>query len=118
MVKRQREVPVKQRDPGLYARSEERVDEAIVKVEAGGVEGTGAVWEHARPGYAEPIRLEADLFHQRDVFAVAAVVVASDVAALAAPDCAGPATEHVPHARAFAVGVVSALDLVRGRCCA
>ena len=44
------EVPVEECGPGGDAAGEEGVDEAVVEVEAGGVEGAGAVGEDAGPG--------------------------------------------------------------------
>ena len=53
--------------------------------------------------------------HDRDVFLVAVVVVAGDVAGLVLPDRARLAAEHVPDRRALAVGGGRAFDLIRRR---
>jgi hypothetical protein len=53
--------------------------------------------------------------HERDVFAVAMVVVTGDVAVRVVSDLAGCVSETVPDGFAFAVFVPCAFDLVRGR---
>ena len=54
--------------------------------------------------------------HERDILAVAVVVVARDVAVVAVDDGAGHAGERVPDRVGAAVLVGGALDLVRGGC--
>jgi hypothetical protein len=52
--------------------------------------------------------------HERDVFSIAVVVVASDIAVGAVFDFAGRASETVPDGFAFAVFVPRTFDLVGG----
>ena len=69
---------------------------------------------HARPGDREAVGLDAQRRHQVQVLAPAVVVVARDVAGVAARHRARAAAERVPDRLAAPVLVDRALDLVRG----
>ena len=94
---------------------EQRVDQAIVEGEARGVRLAGAFGQDARPGNAQAVGLHAHRFEQRNVFRVAVVVVARDVARVPVPHGARLSREHVPDAQALAVFVSGAFDLVGRR---
>ena len=110
-----REVPVEQRDGGLDARRAELVDNPVVEVQAGLVDGAAAGRLHPRPRHRQPVRVHSELTHQRDVLAVAVVMVDGNSAGLAADHRARALAELVPYRTAPAVGVDCALDLERGR---
>ncbi len=65
------------------------VDDAIVEGEPAVVGATNPLRQDAGPRDAEPVGLEPELLHQRDVFPVAVIVVARDVTVLAVPDFSG-----------------------------
>jgi len=69
---------------------------------------------NARPGERKAITIEAESAHERDVVAVAVVVVAGDVAGIGVGDLAGCVGEAVPDGFAFAIFIPCAFDLVRG----
>jgi len=66
------------------------------------------------PGDGKAIAVEVERAHQRDVFAVAVVVVAGDVAGGAVVDFAGGVRETVPDGFALAALVPRAFNLVSG----
>ena len=80
VLQRLGQVPVEQVDQRLDARAEQGVDEALVEVETGLVDGAGPRGQDARPADAEAIGARPQLGHQPDVLRVAVVVVAGDVA--------------------------------------
>ncbi len=86
VLERLRQVPVVQRDPRADAGTEQLVDEPLVEPEAVGGQRPGAVGLQARPGDREAVGVETELAHQRDVLAIAVVVVGGDVAGVAVED--------------------------------
>ena len=109
---RLRQVPVVERRDRLDPALAQALAQAHIEVDAGAVERAAAVGLHARPGDREAVGLGSQRRHQVEVLAPAVVVVARDVAGVAARDGAGPA-EPVPDRRPAAVLVDRALDLVR-----
>ncbi|MNW54261.1 hypothetical protein D3C74_318550 [compost metagenome] len=103
-----------QRDPGQEVLGEQLVDEARVEVEPLLVDRSAAGL-HARPGGREPVRVQVQVGQERDVLAVAVVVVARDLAVVATQDGARDPAERVPDGVLAAVGVRGPLDLERGR---
>src|SRR5439155_21469600 len=114
VLQRLRQVPVVEGGVGADAGVEQAVDEPVVEVQAGGVNRAGTVGQDARPGDGEPVRVDAEAPHHRDVLRPAVVVVAGHVAGVAVVDGAGYAAERVPDGRSPAVLGHRALDLVRG----
>ena len=90
------------------------VDEVAVKLHALFVDLAHALRNQARPGDREPVVLHAHFLHERDVFAEAMVMVAGDVAGMSLEDLARLMREAIPYARALAVFVRRALDLIGG----
>ena len=115
LLERLRQVPVVEGQPGHDALRQQLVDEPGVEVQASGVDRS-AVGPHARPGGGEAVGLQPQLGHQRDVVAVAVVVIARDVSVVATDHRAGHAAEGIPDRVGSAVFVGSAFDLV-GRGC-
>jgi hypothetical protein len=109
-----REVPVVEGDGRCDAGGQQVVDEAVVEVQALGVDRSGALGQQAGPGDREPVAVDAEPAQQADVLAVAVVVAAGGVARGAAEGAARGMAEGVPDGRAAAVLVVGALDLVGG----
>ncbi len=114
VLQRLRQVPVEQVDQRLDARAEQGVDEALIEVEAGLVDGASPRGQDARPADAEAICARPQIGHQPDVLWVAVVVVAGDVARAAVGDGARLAGEGVPDRRSSAVLGRRSLDLVGG----
>ena len=115
IVQRGRQVPVIEGDQRLDPVREERVDEPVVKVDAGGIRSTSSPGHHAAPRDAEPVCVDPEPPHQRDVVGVPAVVVTGDVARLAVVHAVRRVREAVPDAGPGAVGERRALDLVGRR---
>ncbi len=109
------EVPVVEREHRGDVAFEQPVHQSLVEVEPGLVDLAGAVGEHARPGDREPVGAEPERGHQVQVLLHPVVVVAGDVAVVAAVDLAGSPAERVPDARRAAVLGGSPLDLERSR---
>ncbi len=114
LLQRQRRVPVEERRHGPYARRAQFVDEPVVEVQAGLVDGAAAVGVDAGPGEGEAVRADAEPRQQGDVLAVAVVVVAGDRGVAAVLDPAGLGGEDVPGGGRPAGFARSALDLLRG----
>ena len=85
-----------ERDPRPDAGGQQLVDEPGVEVDTRVVERTPSVGLDARPGDREAIGVDAELPHECDVVAVAVVVVAGDVARVAAEHLAGRVREAIP----------------------
>ena len=109
------QVPVVQRGRGRDAVLGELVQQRSIVVQALGVGRAAAAGLHARPGDGEPVGLQTERGHQRDVLSVTVIGVAGDVAGVPAADVAGRMAEGVPHRRAPAVGARRPFDLVSGR---
>jgi hypothetical protein len=110
-----RQVPVIQRDVRRDPGGQQPVNEPAVEVETTLVHGAGPVRQHAAPRDAEPVRVEAELAHERDVTLPAPVVIARRVTGLAVRRQARRMRETLPDARASAIRQRRALDLVRRR---
>ena len=112
-LKREREIPVVKRDPGLDPVLQERVDEVRVEPEPLRVRVAVAGWLDARPRDREPVRLQAHVGHERHVLAESVVMVARPVACVAVLDFARRVREGVPHGRPLPPLAPRPLDLVR-----
>ena len=108
-----RHVPVVQRQPRQNVGTEQLIDEALVEVDARRVHRS-PVGTHPRPRRREAVGLQPETLHERDVVAVAVVVIARDIAALPADDGPGNAREGIPDRRCPTVFEGCALDLVGG----
>ncbi len=115
IVERLRQVPMIETQPGLDARREQRIDQAIIECEALFVRLALAQREHARPRHREAVGADAEIAHQRDVLRITVIVVAGNVAGLAIVHVAG-AAKRVPDAGAATVFIRRAFNLIgRGR---
>src|SRR5579875_1609217 len=113
VLERLREVPVIERDPGREAGGEERVDQALIEVEAGSIRAAPARRQYPRPGDREAVGAQAELAQEREVGGPAVVVVAGHVAGGAPSGLPGRVAEAVPDRLAAAVLPHRALDLIR-----
>lgn len=111
------QVPVVEGDGRGDAGGQQGVDQPVVEVEALGVDRAVPARDHARPGDGQAVGVGAQPAHEVDVLAPAVVVVAGDVAGVAARDLARGVREGVPDRRRTAVLRHGSLDLVgrRGR---
>ena len=78
-----RQVPVIERDVGGDSVREQRIDEAVVEVEALRIGRADAVGKDARPRNREAVGARAERLHERDVLLVAMIMVDRDVAGVA-----------------------------------
>ena len=108
------QIPVVEREVGRDAPLQQRVDEPLVMVKPGAVDGAAPLGQHARPGHREAVGVVAQAVDERQVFAPAVVVVAGLGAVAGVGNAAGLVAEVVPPAAAAAIGRDSALDL-KGR---
>src|SRR5262245_15897441 len=102
-----------QRGERLDAGGLQLVDQAAVEVEALRVGPTRAFREDARPGDGEPIRVDADVLHQRNVFLVPVVMIVGDVAGIVVLYVPWLVRIRVPDREALAVLIPRTLDLIR-----
>src|SRR5580658_7732697 len=100
---------------GTNAGLEHSIHHALVMVETFLVRRADAVRLNARPRDGEAIALLVEAFQQGNVLLVEVVVIAGDVAGVAAFDVAGSMRIAIPDGFAFAVFVPSAFDLIGGR---
>src|SRR5215213_5790790 len=107
-----RQVPVVERCVRGDAPLQASLSEPTVEVHANLVEIPGAAWEDPRPGDGEPVRVHAEPRHDGYVLGVPVVVVVGHVSGRTVRDVAGSVGERVPNARATAVFIDSALDLI------
>ena len=108
-----RQVPVVERRHRLDPALEQTLDEPPVELDAAPVQLPPPVGLHPRPGDREAVRLEPQRRHQVEVAAPAVVVVARDLARVAAGHAARQRAEVVPDRRAAPALADGALDLVR-----
>ena len=94
---------------------EQRVDKARVEIDSLFVDDSRSHRVDATPRDAEPIGVESELRHERDIVTVAPVVVAGYVAGLVEPGVARSVGESVPDAASGAVRSGRTFDLIRGR---
>ena len=108
-----REVPVVQRDPRDDVVLEQLVAEPTIEVQPLLVQRPASARLHARPRDGEPIGVEPQPSHQRDVLAIAVVVVARHVAGIPAERPSESVAERVPDGGSTAVFRGRPLNLVR-----
>jgi len=113
IVERRGQIPMIERDVRLNSGGEQCIDQSIVKGEPRGVDAAAAFGQHATPRDAEPIGVQAELAHERDVFRITTVVIAGDVAVLAIRRASRTVREAIPDARPRTVGTRRPLDLIR-----
>ena len=99
-----------QAQPWFDAGGQQLIDQPIVECEARFICGSSPLRQHAWPGNREPIRLNAQPFHQGDILPVTMVVVARDIAGIVVLDFA-VLTVDVPDTRSSAVLLRCAFDL-------
>ncbi len=119
VLQRLREVPVVERSHGGDAGLADLARELAVPVESFLIEPAGLrpVGVDPRPADREAVGSDVELFHERDVFVDAVVVVAGDVAGVSVGDVTRDVTKSVPDRLALAPLRPRAFDLVarRGR---
>src|SRR6266436_337300 len=109
-----REVPMIEGTERTNFCFEERVGEALVVIETFRIGRTRAIRLDARPGNRKTIAGEIHRFQQCDVFFVAMVGIASDVAGRSAFNFAGSVREAVPDGFAPAIFGPGPFDLIGG----
>ena len=113
-LERLRKVPVEHRHPRGDPMLEHRVDQALVEGEALLVQRAMALGEDAGPCEGESVVADPQVAHEREILAVAVVVVARDIEGVAVVDRPLPAGVAVPHGLALSPLECGALDLGRG----
>ena len=98
-------------DPG----GEEPVDQLIVEFQSALVHFADARGQDARPGEAQPVCLQPELLHDRDIVAPAVVMIAGNVPGMAGEDRAVLAAEHVPDATPASTLARTAFNLIGRR---
>ena len=104
IVKRRRQVPMKQRGVRHDAVFQQLVDQSRIETQALGVDPAGALGQHACPIDAEAIALQAERAHQLHVVLVAVVVIAGDVTGITVGHHARRVRKPLPDAGAGAIG--------------
>src|SRR5205823_12455173 len=112
VLRRARKLPHVENGDRRDVSLEKRVDEGVVEIQPLVVHRAIAVGDHARPRDRELVGAEAELLHQRDVVAIAVVVVGGYVAGRAVDRVPRGMGEAVLYRRRPAVGERRALDLV------
>jgi hypothetical protein len=107
---------VEEREHGVDALGQQRVDEPVVEGNPCGIGRAGAVRLDARPRHREAVRVDAEPGHQVDVFRVSVPVVTRHIAGAAVGDPPRLVREDVPNGLSASTFGGAALDLVcRGR---
>ena len=112
VIERGRKVPVKERNQGFDGVFQERIDQAVVEVQAHGIHRAASLRQDPAPGDAEAICLHPEMSHQRHVFEIAVIVIACDIAGVSVANPVGRMTEALPNARSRTIGQGRALDLI------
>jgi hypothetical protein len=93
------------------AEFEHAVDQAVIEIQAGLVDGASAFGDQAGPGEGETIGVKAAIADEVEVFGPTLIVVTGIEAGIAVVDVAGSGGEAVPDRGATAV-LLSAFDLI------
>ncbi|SPU41695.1 Uncharacterised protein [Bifidobacterium longum subsp. infantis] len=110
-----RQIPVVERDRGLDALVEQRVDHALVVVKALLVDRAVLGRHHTRHGHRQTVGVHAQIGEQIDVLLPQMVGITGHITGIAVHGFAGRVGERVPNRwRAAALGG-AAFDLIRGR---
>mmetsp|Transcript_10759 Transcript_10759/g.34423 ORF Transcript_10759/g.34423 Transcript_10759/m.34423 type:complete len:593 (-) Transcript_10759:115-1893(-) len=116
VLERLRDVPVVERHERLDARLVEEVENRVVEVEPGRVEGGApALRQEPRPRQREAVVLQAEVLHQFDVVREAMVVVVRDIASFVVVRVKRDVREGVPYRGPAPALRRAAFDLIR-RC--
>ena len=115
VLKLLRRVPVVESHHRADACREQFVEQSVVERDAFAVRTAPAAGLEARPGQREPVRVEAEVGHERDILAVPVVVVVGDRRGAAVGDAPRLRHEGVPRRRPAPALAHGALDLKRGR---
>ena len=107
-----RQIPVVERDIGLDPCRKQCIDQPVIPCKARRVDYSCALWEDARPGNREPVRLQMHLFQQCNILCPAMVAVAGDVPGIAVPCFARHMAEGIPDGQSPAILLHCALDLI------
>ncbi len=110
-----RKIPMIEREHRPNAGSEQLVHQPAVKIQPLGIRLARAFRLDACRRHGKPVAVEVQRAHQRNIFAIAMIVIAGDVTVRAVLDLARSVRETVPNGFALAVLVPCALDLKRGR---
>ena len=110
------QIPVVEGDQGLNAVFQQLVNQLVIKAQTGLVDFAVAVGDDAGPADGETVGFDTELFHQGDVFTVAVINIAGNIAGIAEANVpgGGVVAEIVPDARALAVFVPGAFALIGG----
>src|ERR1700722_6638853 len=100
----------KRPDPSFY----QFIDQTIVKVEAGGVRPPSACRQHARPGNREPVCLDTQTAHQRDVLLIPMVMVTGHIARVTMLHLSGRMGKDVPDRWSASPFSDATLNLIAG----
>ena len=93
-----------QRHHRLNAAGKQAVDQALVEAKTGRIDSARALRQHAPPGDAEAICLEAERGDEIQVAFPATVVIAGQIARVAVLHASRGVDEAMPDARPGAVG--------------
>ena len=86
IFERLRQIPMVEADPGLDPGFHDAVDEFVVKFEPLEIGRTAPLGQDARPGGRQPVGAEAEFAHQRHILRPAMIVIAGNIAGIAAHD--------------------------------
>src|ERR1700691_5050062 len=104
-----------EREHWANAGGEQLVHQAAVEIETLGIWFADSVGLDARPGDGKAVAVQIQRTHQGYIFAIAVVMIASDVAIRSVFDFAWSMREAIPDRFSFAVLIPRAFDLKR-RC--
>src|SRR5579872_6427521 len=105
---------MKEGDPGLDARLEEPVHEAVVEIQAFHIRWASARRLNARPSDRKAIGANADDAHECDILGAPAVVVAGHGARVAGVDLSGLSAIVIPDRGTSPISCRRALYLISG----
>ncbi len=110
----QGKIPVVERDPGGDAVFEKGIDEFVVETDALRIHRAATLRKNARPRERQAIGPQSKVRHQSHVLAEAVVVIAGDIAGVAAENFTRGVGEGIPDGEALAAFQPGPLDLVAG----
>ena len=116
VLQRLRKIPVVQRRIRLNPRRQQRIQHPVVEVQPLRIRIAPAIRKHTRPRQREPVRLQPQPLHNRNVFRIPVVVVVRHIACVPIRRLPRRMAEGVPHARSTSVFLHRAFHLVARRC--
>src|SRR5450631_2210027 len=115
MLQHNRKIPVIQCDPGLNTTADEVINNQVVIVNAFLIDCAGTQRKYSAPGNGKTIIRYIQFTEEADILNKTIIEIAGYISVMATPDFSFSPDKFIPDGKTFAIGIMSALNLIR--CC-